>query len=265
MKRLILIASFIGLLALILVLGGLAFSSGATATADTGASVNSTGLITLPGVIWSQQSVGLWVSGEGKVSAVPDIASLSLGVEVQKKTLTEAQQQAATSMSAVMSVLKSNNVADVDIQTQEYSITPVWQYNSNNGSQTLIGYKVDNNIIAKIRNLNNVGKIIDAAATAAGNDIRINGISFSIDNTASLNKQARDLALKDAMAKAQQIAATTGVKLGNAIYIAETSPTVPFATPSFAQGAVSAPVTTPISSGTLEITIDVQMVFNINQ
>ena len=264
MKRVMLITSFIALLALILVLGGLAFSSCNTATSDTDSSGNSSGLITLPGVIWSQQSVGLWVNGEGKVTAAPDIAMLTLGVEVQKKTLTEAQQQAATSMNAVMAVLKSNNVADADIQTQGYSITPVWQYNSTDGSQTLIGYKVDNNVVAKIRNLNNTGKIIDAAAAAAGNDIRVNGISFSIDNPAPLSKQARDLALKDAMAKAQQIAATTGVKLGNVIYITETSPVEPIITPSLTVREL-APVTTPISSGTLEITIDVQMVFNINQ
>lgn len=167
-------------------------------------------------------------------------------------------------MAAVMNVLTINSVASADIQTQGYSITPVWQY-SENGTQTLIGYKVDNTIVTKIRNLNNVGKIIDAAAAAAGNDIRINDISFSIDNPTPLNTQARNLALQDAMAKAQQIASTTGVKLGNPIYIAETSPVVPIMTASAAIGAVPAPVITPISGGTLEVTIDVQMVFNINQ
>lgn len=268
MKRIVtIVLSCLALVGIIVVLGGIVFASDNTTAPNNTAATDGTGLTTLPGVIWSQQSVGLWVNGEGKVTAVPDIAILTLGVEVQKTAVADAQQQAATSMDAVMKVLKGKGIADKDIQTQGYSISPVWQYNNKDGSQTLIGYKVDNTIVAKIRNLNNVGSIIDAVAGAAGNDIRINDISFSIDDPTPIINQARDKALADAMAKAKQIATDTNVTLGKTIYISESSPATPIRTTnSFAaSGSMAAPaVPTQISAGSLDITVDVQMVFNIN-
>src|SRR4030042_6060914 len=76
------------------------------------------------GVIWSQQQVGLWVNGEGKVKATPDTALLTLGIEAEAKTVAQAQQQAATAMNDVMQALKGRGIADKDIQTQRSSITP---------------------------------------------------------------------------------------------------------------------------------------------
>ena len=62
----------------------------------------------------SSQQTGLWVSGEGKVMAVPDIAVLTLGVEAQAATVSEAQGSAATAMTAVIAALRANNIADKD-------------------------------------------------------------------------------------------------------------------------------------------------------
>ena len=265
MKRIVTIVLACLALVAIIAVGGVVFASDNTTAPSS--PTGGTGLTTIPGVIWSQQSVGLWVNGEGKVTAVPDIAILTLGVQVQKTTVAEAQQQAANSMDAVMKVLKSKGIADKDIQTQGYSIMPVWQYNSKDGSQTLVGYKVNNTIVVKIRNLTNTGSIIDAVAAAAGNDITINDISFSIDDPTPLYNQARDKALADAMAKAKQIAADTNVKVGKVIYITENTVNYPqvmksYATSSRDASGIVAP--TPISTGTLDVTVDVQMVFNID-
>jgi uncharacterized protein YggE len=217
-----------------------------------------------PGIITSQQSVGLWVNGEGKISTVPDIAILTLGVQVQLKTVAEAQRQAADSMNRVMKVIKGKNVADKDIQTQGYSIYPVWQWNDKTNQQILIGYNVTNNIIVKIRKLDDTGGIIDAVAEAAGNDIRINNINFSIDDPTPFQKQAREKAISDAMEKAKQMASLSGVKLGKPIYITEsTSSPSPVIMRSLVK-ADSASAPTPISAGELDIIVNVQIVFNIN-
>lgn len=76
-------------------------------------------------IIYSQQQVGLWVTGEGKTMASPDIVLLSLGIEAEAKAVAQAQRDAAEAMDGVMKVLKANGVAEKDIQTQRFSIYPV--------------------------------------------------------------------------------------------------------------------------------------------
>ena len=144
-----------------------------------------------PGIIWSQQNVGIWVSGEGKVKANPDIAILGLGVEVQQKTVAEAQRQAAEAMSKVMKVLSGRGVADKDIQTTQYNIYPVKRWDDKGQVEILLGYRVSNMVQVKIRKIEDAGGIIDAVASAGGDAIRINSIGFSIDDPTNYYKQAR--------------------------------------------------------------------------
>jgi len=220
-----------------------------------------------PGFICSSQNIGVWVNGEGKVKAVPDIAMLTLGVQVQQKTVAEAQRQAADSLDKVMSVLKSKGVAEKDIQTQGYSISPVTRWDDKTNVEILLGYNVTNNIIVKIRKLNDAGSIIDNTAQAAGNDIRISSISFSVDDPTDFYKQAREKAIKDAMDKAKQIASVSGVKLGKVLYITESMVYPMPIVRNFAKTDMvgAAPeVTTPISGGELEITANIQMVYDID-
>ena len=221
------------------------------------------------GIIWSQQNVGLWVTAEGKVTVVPDIALLEVGVEVQKEKLSEAQSQAAESMSSVMSVLKGKGIADKDIQTQQYSIYPVRDWDDKNRQEYLVGYRVTNSVIVKIRKIDDTGSIIDAVTAAAGDDIRINNIDFSIDDPVPYYKTAREKAVQYAMEKAKQIADTAGIKLGKPIYIQESTP---YYQPvvrnvmkaSDVMEAAAAPAPTAISGGELEVSVNIQMVYGIN-
>ena len=218
-----------------------------------------------PGIIWSQQNVGIWVSGEGKVKANPDIAILGLGVEVQQKTVAEAQRQAAEAMSKVMKVLSGRGVADKDIQTTQYNIYPVKRWDDKGQVEILLGYRVSNMVQVKIRKIEDAGGIIDAVASAGGDAIRINSIGFSIDDPTNYYKQAREKAVKDAMDKAKQIASTSGTKLGKVLYITETGAYIPqpIVRNFLKAEAVSAPET-PISGGELEILVNIQMVYDID-
>lgn len=207
------------------------------------------------------QQTGIWVSGEGKVMAVPDVAILSLGVEAQEKTVKEAQTEAATSMAAVLAALKTNGVADKDIHTTVYSIEVMTKWNEDTQEQVIIGYKVTNTVTAKVRDMGKVGTIIDAVAEAGGDLTRITGISFTVDNPTTYYAQAREKAMADAKAKAEQMANLADVKLGKPTYISESSYIpVPYALRSSAEAASS---TTPISAGQLEITVSVQVAYSI--
>lgn len=214
------------------------------------------------------QQVGIWVSGEGRVGLVPDVALLSLGIETQATTVAEANRQAAAAMDGVMAVLRQGGIAERDIQTTYFNITPVTRWVEDRirggGYSETIGYRVSNQVTAKVRDLGKVGAIIDSVAAAGGDLTRIQGISFTVDNPAPALEQARELALKEALAKAQQMASVAGVTLGKPVYIAESQATPPpvYRASLEAKGTV-ADVGTPISPGEQEVRVIVQMVFAI--
>lgn len=219
------------------------------------------------GIFFSQQQVGLWVSGEGKTMAVPDVAILSLGIEAEAKTVADAQRQAAEAMNKVMKALTDNGILEKDIQTQQFSIYPIRKWIEKQQRGEIIGYRVTNGVTAKIRKIDKAGTIIDAVAEAGGDLTRIQDINFSVDDPTPYYREAREKAVKDAVAKAKQMAEVAGVKLGKPIYISEIMAYVPppVRLKAFAGEAPPAPAPpTPISPGELEIRLTVQMVYKID-
>ena len=105
---------------------------------------------------------GIWVSGQGTVAVIPDIATLNVGVSVQAAKVADAQTQAAAAMAKVITALTSNGVDQKDISTQYYSISPLTRYDNNTQQSTITGYQVSNIVNAKIRTIDQVGTIIDA-------------------------------------------------------------------------------------------------------
>ncbi|MBM3157850.1 MAG: DUF541 domain-containing protein [Chloroflexi bacterium] len=253
-KVLLLIAGLV--LAVSLVLVGCGESNTSTAGAQGSQVLLASG---------NSQQTGIWVSGTGKVMGAPDVAILTLGVEAQEKTVSEAQSKAAKAMSDIVAALKANGVADKDIQTQWYTISVVTKWDKDTEEQIVVGYRVTNMVTAKLRDINKAGTIIDAVALAGGDLTRVEGISFTIDDPTSYFNQARQEAMEDAEAKAQQMADLAGVGLGKAFYISESGGYIPQPYPvkdyySFAEGSGS----TPISAGELEITLTVQVAYAID-
>jgi len=208
------------------------------------------------------QQEGIWVNGHGEVNAAPDITSLQLGIEAQKASVAEAQTEAAISMGKVMTALRAGEVADKDIQTQYFSIQQVTRWDEDKQQQIVIGYRVINTVMAKIRDIAKTGSIIDAVAEAGGDFTRIDNISFSIDDPSEYRKEARDKAIADAGAKAEQLANLSGVKLGKPTYISESISYPVYPPPIRVAEAAPAPVT-PISPGETKISLDIQVVYAI--
>ena len=215
------------------------------------------------GIVLSQQNTGIWVTGEGKVSVVPDVTVLSLGLEVQATTVAEAQRQGAEAMEAVMDVLDDYNIAEKDIKTQRFSIQPVKRWENN--KEILLGYGVSNMVTVKIRKADDTGVIIDAVAKAGGDYTRINSISFVVDDPTDYSEEAREKAMADAKAKAKQLADLARVDLGKPIYINESGGYIPIPRDYYlkAEGAPVPESATPISPGETEIRLTVQVVYAI--
>jgi uncharacterized protein YggE len=205
------------------------------------------------------QNTGIWVSGQGQVAVVPDIATLTLGVNAQAARVADAQSQAVGAMNSVIQILKNKGIADKDISTVGFNIYPVTNYTNN----TVTGYQVSNTIRVKIRTISDSGSIIDAVTASAGNLIRISGISFDISDPAPSLVQARQQAMADASAKATQLASLGGVKLGLPAYITETTGSYA-PSPIYFSGAAAAPApSTPINPGQTQVSVNVQVVYAI--
>ena len=216
----------------------------------------------------NSQSEGIWVNGNGKVYATPDIALLSLGIEVQEATVAEAQANAAEAMEKIMDALKDGGIDEDDIQTQQFSIRQItnWEVVYGEGEkQVIVGYRVTNTVAVKVREIDSVGGVIDAVAAAGGDLTRINSISFTVDDPTPYYEQARAQAIEYAKAKAEQLAELTGVSLGDPTYISESTYSSPNYTRSdyaFDEGVPA--VETSISPGELEITANVQIAYAID-
>ena len=211
----------------------------------------------------SQQ--GIWVTGRGEVSAVPDIVNLRLGIEAEEVSVAEAQTEATAAMDDVMAALIANGVAEKDIQTQYFSIRRVTRWDRETEQEVVVGYQVTNMVTAKIREIDKASVIIDDVAKAGGDFTRIDSISFSVDEPSNYYEEARKEAMADAKAKAEHLAKLGGVSLGKPTYISESAQTPPIIyRDAMIEAAVPAPApATPISAGELEISLTVQVVYAI--
>ena len=203
------------------------------------------------------------VSGTGIVAGDPDLVVLSIGVSVERDSVKQARTEAAEAMAGVIESLKANGLLDTDIQTRHFSIHQRYDYSK--GRREFRGYNVTNTVSAKIRDLDTVGNVIDDAAEAGGDLVEINSIQFTIDDTTKLKMQARVAAMQNAQAKAQTLATEGGVTLGKPISISESGgfygPQPFYAEVAFADD--TAAVETPIQSGQLQITVTVNVVYEI--
>jgi hypothetical protein len=211
----------------------------------------------------NNQQEGIWVSGEGKVTVTPDLATLGLGIEAQAKTVAEAQSQAAEAMERVTTALTDSGVDEKDIQTQYFSITQVTRWDDETQQDIVIGYRVTNTVAAKIREMDKIGSIIDVVAAAGGDYTRINSIAFSVDDPTAYYGEARQKAMADAIAKAEQMAELAGVELGKPTYISEWE-SYPVNYIDYKAAMETSPsVETPISPGEIELTLTVQVAYTI--
>jgi uncharacterized protein YggE len=213
----------------------------------------------------SNQQEGIWVNGNGRAVAVPDVAVLRLGIEAQEMTVAEAQDRAREAMDKVMKALENEGVAEKDIQTQYFNINRITRWDSQEEKEVVIGYRVTNVVTAKVRDVTKAGDVIDAVAAAGGDYTRIDSISLTLDDPSEYQKEARKQAVADAEAKAKQLAEAAGVKLGRPLYITESSYIPgPIYRQDVMETAEGAPaVETPISPGEMEITVNVQMSYEI--
>jgi len=212
------------------------------------------------GAVAPEAQNAISVSGEGKVSAEPDVAEIVIGVESRAPTAKEAASQNSEDMNEVMAVLEGMGIAEEDIQTVDYSIRVEMDYRGDEGPK-VVGYVVDNAVRVKVRDLDLVGDLLDQATEAGANNIY--GITFTVEDPRSFQEQAREMAVAEARSKAGQLAEAADVRLGDLLSLSEYLVGGPVYVERAAAAEGMGGGAPPISPGQLEITVQVQMSYEI--
>jgi uncharacterized protein YggE len=219
-------------------------------------------LVVVPGLRTSspvEEQGGIIVMGDGKASAEPDVAMVTVGVETRARTARQAADENSERMADAMAALQRMGIAEEDIQTVDYSIQAEIDWDAE--EHRVIGYLVSNAVLVKIRQVEQVGDVLDAVTEAGANDIY--GIQFAFDDPTKLREQARAEAMADAKSKAQALADLAGVGLGKPRIISESF----IEQPPFYMERAYAPAMeaggVPVSPGQLEVNVNVQVTFDI--
>ena len=186
---------------------------------------------------------GILVQGIAEIQVTPDIARVTLGVQTAGKRSQEVAQENARKSSAVLAAIKALGIADKDIRTAGYSVGPEYEYN--NGTQKLTGYRASNSIVVTIHDLARVGAILDAGTNAGANIA--DGMSFELENPEAAQQEALRKAATNALGKARALASALGATnlVLTSVQESNVSPIQPLA---FAR-AKTDQVATPIQPG----------------
>lgn len=158
------------------------------------------------------------VIGTGTVHADPDIATVDVGADVFKPTVSEAFEQANATVQAIIDALTALGIDAKDIQTSNLSVYNTTNFDPATGNDQK-GYNVSNTVHIIVRDVSQVETVIDAAINAGATTMY--GLSFGIEDTAALETQAREMAMQDAATRGAEYAALVGGELGDVIIVSE--------------------------------------------
>ena len=223
-------------------------------------------------VLSSNGGEGINVNGQGTTYGSPDVADFDIGVQVPAPTVLEAREKAAMFMDAVIKSIKTNGITDADVRTSQFSVDPQYNYATGPGQSPVVnGYQVTNVVTVRIRKLDTVAKIVDEASTAGGNYTVVRRMAYGMLDQEKLQMQARELAVKEARARADKLAQLNGVKVGKATQINENTTQLQPNQLYYGNGVpiVTAPRTgggdgTSIESGQLRVVVNVTINYDID-
>lgn len=200
------------------------------------------------------------VTGQGKVTAVPDVAEINLGFTANAATASEVQNQANATINKISTDIKKLGVGDKDIQTTTYNLRPDYDFREP-GQQRIKSYVIDVNLRVKAREFSKINQIIDTAATDGANQVR--GLSFTLDDATKekLTSDARKMAIDQAKKKAADIASETGINLGRIVDVQESgsNPIRPMPMTAAKSADSGQTVPTQIEPGSSELTVTVTL------
>jgi uncharacterized protein len=199
------------------------------------------------------------VPGSGRVSVVPDVADLRLGVAVARPKVDAARAEAARVMDAILAAVDEAGVARRDVRTTLLSIQPRYDYREGR-PPVLTGYELANVVEVTIRDLAKLGEVVDGALAAGATSM--DGLTFRLADPAPPEREARRLAMADARSRADVLAGESGLQIEGVSSIVEGGPArppIPFSKADRMMAVADA--ATPVEAGALEIAVSVTVTF----
>ncbi|MDZ4136162.1 MAG: SIMPL domain-containing protein [Paracoccaceae bacterium] len=208
----------------------------------------------------AQQRPAITVTGEGRVDAAPDVATISLGVTTEGATATQAMAANSAELARVLANLRAAGIAERDLQTSGLSLNPNWNSSAPGMSPVIAGYVASNMLSVRVRALDTLGAVLDAAVKDGAN--ALNGVSFGLADPAPALDEARRRAVADARARAVLLTGAAGVNLGAVMSITEGGG---YAAPQpmFRLERSMAADAVPVAAGEVSISAQVTIVWEI--
>ena len=210
--------------------------------------------------IVSNQQWTVQVPGEGRIAYTPDVAKVTLGVQVDRVANAEqAMKELNDKIARIIKAVKDQGIADSEIKTENYNLNPITDYID--GRPITSGYSANEQLLVTIKDISDnsrVGKIISAATGAGAN--QVNNIAFELSNMSEIKQEARIKAILDAKTKAQDLSQKTGVRLGKIVGWWENSPVAMYdAKGGVGMGGGVTPEAASVPSGTYEYVVEVNI------
>jgi uncharacterized protein YggE len=204
------------------------------------------------------------VVGVGRVSLVPDIAKINIGVETRASTVSEAKATVDKQMESISATLTGLGVTEKDVQTSYYSIyyeQEPYQPSAREGetaAEPKGAYRVSSMLEVTVRDVEKAGEVLDAVVAAGANQVQ--GVNFTVSDDEKWQSEAREKAVANARVRAEEFATLAGVSLGEVLSVSEVIggavPYVAYADRGMGGGGGFAP-------GELEMSTQVQVTFAI--
>ncbi len=215
------------------------------------------GLASAPLAIGGERTIS--VSGQGTATSPPDLAEFDAAVVTQGESAAAALESNSAAVAKMLEVLRGLKIADKDIQTSRFDLSPLYENTRNGRAPKIVGYTASNQVHVRVRNLPQLGKVLDDLIESGSN--QISGIRFDLDDKTGVLNQARNRAMSDARARAELFAHAAGVKVGQVLSIQEVSSSFP--QPRYAIRAMAAEAAVPMATGEQEISATVSVVYEM--
>jgi uncharacterized protein YggE len=176
------------------------------------------------------------VSGNGEVSAEPDVAHVTLGVEARKPTMAEARTAVAATVDRVLALTRDLRIDPKLVNATRLQVQPEYSWNEKDRKRVLLGYLVSRQVQVELRDLEQLGPLLERAVDAGVN--QVNDPLLDSSRRKALEREAMAKAVEDARLNAEALARAAGVKLGPVRTMNGSSSAPPM--PMYRRGAVMA-------------------------
>jgi uncharacterized protein len=152
------------------------------------------------------------VSGQGEVTAQPDMARVTLGIEARRPVLNEARSAVTAAVDRVLAVARDLKIDPKYVNATRLQVQPEYNWNDKDRKQVLLGYVVSRQVDVELRDLDQLGALLERAVSAGAN--QVGGAALDSTHRKELERQAMTLAVQDARQNAEVLARAAGVELG---------------------------------------------------